>query len=199
MIQTPPVQWQFGLRQLFGFLTLVAMAAALVAAFGPRTLLASAGILIAWFSACGAFRGVQSGKRQELILATAWALFLLSLYLPVARVPGDFYGWQAAFVCLCNPSCFPSTAANILMALMPVIVWRTDAGRGEWLRIALCVAMPASWSFCWFAREQWYSGYWVWCASFLVALFALPVRPWMLPLMMIVAGSAGMSFWPARP
>src|SRR4051812_8459860 len=79
-------KWQFALRHLFGLTTISAIAAALVAAYGPRTLLASGGLFIAWLNQCGAFESVQDGRRRRAVLWLAWGTFLVSLALPSLRV-----------------------------------------------------------------------------------------------------------------
>ena len=87
----PPLQ--FGLRHLFGLTTISAIAAWLVAGYGPGTLVTSVGLLIAWLNQCGAFESLQSGRRQSVLLWLAWATFLVSLALPSIQVFGPVYGY----------------------------------------------------------------------------------------------------------
>jgi hypothetical protein len=62
---------QFQLRHIFGLTTIAAVAAALVAARGPGTVVACIGICIAWLNWCGAFRGpgVHAGSRRVVAAA----------------------------------------------------------------------------------------------------------------------------------
>src|SRR4051794_20413116 len=85
--------WQFGLQHLFALTTLAAIAAGLAVTIGPRTLMASAGIVLAWLNLCGAFHEVQHGRRQRFLLWSAWGAFLVSFALPAMRVFGPVYGW----------------------------------------------------------------------------------------------------------
>jgi hypothetical protein len=180
---------QFGLAHLFGLTTIAAGAAALVAWFGPGTLLTSACVLVAWLNLCGMFNRLHSGTRQATMLWCAWAMFLISFALPSIAVLGPVLGWGAAWFALTAPvealrdakRIEPELlwflwmdAANLLGALLPVLVWRVGRGRGEWLGSAFCLAMVSTGTVLW--SNAMLVGYYVWCGSFLLALAALPLR-----------------------
>ncbi|HZL91799.1 MAG TPA: hypothetical protein VFB96_25740 [Pirellulaceae bacterium] len=180
---------QFGLAHLFGLTTIAAGAAALVAWFGPGTLLTSGCVLVAWLNLCGLFNRLHSGTRQATMLWCAWAIFLISFALPSIAVLGPVLGWGAAWVVLMAPVdmlrgvrgfdfsflwCLWMDAANLLGVLLPVLVWRVGRGQGQWLGSAFCLAMVSTGTVLW--DNAMLVGYYVWCASFLMALVALPVK-----------------------
>jgi len=185
--------WQFGLKHLFGLTTLVALAAALIAAFGARAVPPSVGILWTWLNLCGAFHFFQQGRAQKRLLWLAWATFLVSLALPSLRVftTGWVYGWQAAmaviqlpYFAVVKPSwsdvsvsaglvCLVVNFANGLAVLMPLLIWRLGRGTGQRMGAALCLTAVSTWVL-W--DSQMLVGYYVWCVSFLLAQAALPVN-----------------------
>jgi len=183
--------WQFRVRHLFVLTTISAIASALAAAYGPGTLLLSFGMLTAWLNLCGAFQSLQYARRQTVMLWLAWITFLVSLGLPSVKVAGPVYGLWAAWCAYALPAesilkhepvrlaliaYFAINVANVLMLLVPVLIWRKSHGWGQWLRVALCVVMPSVWCIAWNFNGL-LVGYFVWCASFWLALVALPVRP----------------------
>jgi hypothetical protein len=201
MIQDEPVRWQFDLAHLFGLTTLAAIAAALLVSVGPGALMTSAGLLVAWLNACGLFYRFQRGRQQTALLWAAWASFLVSLALPVGELWKALYGYQAAGIFLLFAPWSPWSVANILMAFLPLIVWRINRGQGQWLSVVLCVTMASAWSVCWSSSSWSLSmspGYYVWCASFFLALLALPVRHWMLAAMIVVAVASGVLLRPPQ-
>ena len=181
-------RWQFGLAHLFGLTTLSAIAAALVAAFGPGTLPISIGVSLAGISFAGLLRPLQTGRRQAVTLWLAWAAFLLSLALPSLHIFGPVAGWEAGWFVLVAPVdaarkgellhvqllwLLMLDLANLLAILLPLLVWRLRRGGGEWYAAVLCVAMISPWSVGW--DSPMLPGYYVWCLSFLLALVALPI------------------------
>jgi hypothetical protein len=211
-------RWQFRLRHIFGLTTVAAIAAALIAARGLHTVGASLGIFIAWLNWCGAFRGIQAtggcGRRfadhgltrESAVLWLAWALFLVSLALPSIRVFGPVIGAWAAWYAVALPAeaiwkkevglqpaflLFYSSIdlANLLMVLLPLLIWLRSRGRGTLVAGLLCLAMPAAWAVPW--SSDLLIGYYVWCASFFIALAALPLRtPVFLGMTSLAAGLA---------
>ena len=181
-------RWHFQVKHLFGLTTIAAIAAALVARWGLGTLLTSAGFLVAWLNVCGAFQGLQKDRRQAVLLWLAWAIFLISLALPSLTVFGPVYGYGAAWFAITVPlevihSDFfrrqivwylAVDVANVLAALLPLLIWRLHCGRGHWIAAALALSMVATWFPCWDSHML--VGYFVWYASFLVMLIAIPVR-----------------------
>ena len=200
---------QFGLKHLFGLTTIAAGAAALVAWFGPGTLLTSGAVLLAWLNWCGLFDRLQRGNRQTMILWCAWALFLISFALPSMVAFGPILGWGAAWFVLTAPVdavhegknlnlsilwFLWMNSANLLGALLPVIVWRVGRGHGQWLGLAFCLAMLSTGTVLW--GNAMLVGYYVWCASFLVALVALPVKTkTFLAMLAAVALWAAVAAW----
>jgi hypothetical protein len=197
--------WQFGLAHLFGLTTWASVAAALVAVCGPGTLTMSAGLLLAWLNYCGAFASLQSGRRQTAVLWAAWGLFLISLTLP--SMPPVFgtnsiYGFEAAYfvlgaplniwnrgsvVDLSIPWLLLMDAANLLMLLTPLLIWRIKRGGGQWLGVSLCVAMVSTWIVTWDGAML--IGYFVWVTSMLFVLVAVPLRLKTLMAMVVTAAA----------
>jgi len=198
------ITWQFHLRHLFGLTTISAIAAALIAAYGPGTLLTSAGLLVAWLNHCGAFESVQSGRRQSGLLWLAWATFLVSLALPSLKVFGPVYGIWAAWFAIIGPAneiwkgesiqvgfavYLAIDVANLLIAFLPLIIWRLNHGHGQLLTTVLCITMVATWCVSW--NSTMLIGYYVWCASFLLALLAIRIHGWTLIAMTAAAVAIG--------
>jgi hypothetical protein len=192
----PGPPWQFRLQHLFGLTTLACIAAGLAAAIGPWTLVASAGIVLAWLNLCGAFGSVQSGRAQTWLLWIAWSVFLFSLALPSLNGLGFDFGWQAAHAALLIPYWFvrgwgfwgngvsPGSAfvtlivdlANVLALFTPLLIWRLKTGKGARMSAALCLVIPSTW--IWWDPRM-YVGYYVWCLSFALAQAALPINRWL--------------------
>jgi hypothetical protein len=181
--------WQFSLRQIFELTTLMAVASAVASAFGPGTLVASAGVIVAWLNLRGAFQAIQCERRQRMALGAAWLVFLLSLALPSVQVFNPVYGLWAAWYAYAIPIeailrhepprlnwlvYLLINAANILMLLLPLVIWAQSRKFGQWLQTALCLTMPATWCLAW-RMEGLLVGYFVWCASFAVALMAMRI------------------------
>jgi hypothetical protein len=182
--------WQFGLHHLFALTTLAALAAGLAVTIGPRTLMTSAGILLAWLNLCGAFHEVQHGRRQAALLWAAWAVFLVSLALPCMHGFGSssIYGWTAAWFALTaplyamqneaffqasTPLFFAISTANGLALCLPLLIWQLRRGQGAALGTALCLTMVSTWVM-WDAPML--LGYYVWCGSFFLAMAAIPIH-----------------------
>jgi len=198
-------RWQFGLAHLFGFMTWASVASALMAVCGPGTLTVSSGLLMAWLNYTGAFASLQRGRRQAALLWAAWGLFLVSLALP--SMPPVFgtssiYGYEAAYfvlgaplnvwnrgsvVDLSIPWFLLMDAANLLMLVTPLLIWRITRGCGQWLGASLCVALVSTWIVTWDGAMLF--GYFVWVASMLLVLVALPVRLKTLVAMVVTAAA----------
>jgi hypothetical protein len=173
---------------------------ALVAALGWGYLMTAAGGLIAWLSFRGAFGSLQSGRAQRLILGAAWVTFAVSFCLPSVEVFGPVYGWVAAWCALTAPvnavragEIVPGIGlylaidiANVLMVGLPVLMWRQGCGAGKWSCATLAVTMVLTWTVSWNASML--SGYYVWCASFCIALMAIPISWKMLGAMIAIQG-----------
>jgi len=192
--------WQFQLWHLFGLTTIAAVAAALVARYGAGTLLTSVGLLVAWLNACGAFEHVQTGRRQAAIVWLAWSTFLASLALPSIRVFGPVLGFWAAWYAIflpvevirrheeLKPGLLVFAAiniANLLILVLPITLWPLPRKYMHPLLPVLCIVMVAPWCFSW--KEPMLVGYYVWCASFIVAFIAIPIRTWVLIAMIVAA------------
>ena len=160
-------------------------------------------MLLAWCNFRGAFESLQSGRRQTAVLALAWATFLISLALPSITVFGPVLGISAAWFSIAGPieSMFqygqPAfgvgviiylviDVANLLMLLLPLLVWRLHRGRGRHFGAALCIVMPASWCVAWDPVNL-LLGYYVWCVSFGIALLAIRIR---MPVLIAMLGVA---------
>lgn len=199
---------QFRLVHLFVLTTLSAVAAACFTAWGVGTLPMSVGLIAAWLNACGAFRAVQRGRRQAVLLWIAWVVYLLSLALPCMQIfSSPIRGWEAAWAVLGLPLNAVTEGkglgllgllhspgglwylllnlANLLAVSLPLLIWRLRRGGGQWLALALCLAATGPWSVAWDGSMG--VGYYVWCASFLIAVVALPLNRWQL------AGMAAMA------
>ena len=202
-------QFQFRLIHLFVLTTLTAVAAAAVAGMGPGTLPMSIGLIGAWLNASGAFRVAQRGPSQLVILSIAWVTFIVSMGLPSVVVFGPVTGWNAAWFVLTVPYravvqgelhqpmvlwYLLIDVANVLAALLPLIVWRLRRGGGQWLVAALCFAAIAPWSVG--CDTPMLVGYYVWCSSFLLMLVALPIN-WRTLVAMVAATTvfAGAALW----
>ena len=198
MNDRPP--WQFRLSHLFELMTLSALAAAIAGACGLGTLLLFAGGALAWANWRGGLQPLQSGQWQMILLGLAWNLFLISLILPSVHVFGPVAGWGAAWWALISTldairkGEFAEPAlllhlginlANLLMALMPAMMWRIRHGRGQWMSAALCVAMVVPW--CVGVSTPMLPGYYVWCAAFYLAPCALPIRAGSFAAMVVLA------------
>jgi len=205
--KSPPVAqsvvsraWQFQLWHLFGLTTIAAVAAALVARYGAGTLLTSVGLLVAWLNACGAFEHVQTGHRRPTLVWLAWSTFLASLTLPSIRVFGPVLGFWAAWYAIflpvevirrheeLKPGLILFAAinmANLLILVLPILLWPLPRKYMHPLLPVLCIVMVAPWCFSW--KEPMLVGYYVWCASFIIALIAIPIRTWILIAMVAAA------------
>ena len=192
-------RWQFKLQHLFGLTTIAAIGAALLARWGWGTLLTSAGFLIAWLNLCGAFAGFQKEPRQIILLCLAWGMFLLSLALPSLTIFGPVYGYGAAWIAMMAPLdavkdeafhrhmfwYLTVDVANLSAALLPLLIWRLRCGRGRWSAMVHCVSLVATPFPFW--DTPMLVGYYVWCASFLLALIAIPIGPRTFAAMLCMA------------
>ena len=145
--------------------------------------MASAGISLAWLTCAGAFETIQSGRRQAKVFGLSWVVFLVSLVLPSVTVFGPVSGFSAAWFSIAGPidSVFQRgqlpigviiylviDVANVLMLLLPLLIWRLSRGRGQWHGAMLSIAMVAPWCVAWDASNtpDLLFGYYVWCVSF---------------------------------
>lgn len=195
---TTATSWQFGLKHLFGLTTLAAIAAAIFSAVGAGTLVLSLGLILGWLNYCGLFASLQTGRKQLLLLGTAWATFLLSLLLPSVKVFGPVNGASAAWIVLLAPyealRRAPTEAwsallyvvidvANALMLALPVLIWLLRRNRGQATSATLCGAMVSAWTVGWGEGREMLVGYYVWCLSMMLALVAVPLRIQTLAMM----------------
>ena len=195
--------WQFSLLHLFELTTLSAAVAALAVTCGPGTLMTSAGISLAWLNMRGAFENVQSGRRQAAILGLAWVTFLVSLALPSITVFGPVLGFSAAWFSIAGPIesllrygqlplgvivYLAIDLANVLMLLLPLLIWWQSRGRGQWHGAMLCIAMVAPWCVAWdvSGTSGLLIGYYIWCVSFGIALVAIRIRRQVLVAMLVM-------------
>jgi len=195
---TKATSWQFGLKHLFGLTTLAAIAAAIFSAVGAGTLVLSLGLILAWLNYCGLFASLQTGRKQLVLLGTAWATFLLSLLLPSVKVFGPVNGASAAWIVLLAPyealrrapteawSAFLYVVidmANALMLALPVLIGLLRRNRGHATSATLCSAMVGAWAVGWGEGREMLVGYYVWCLSMMLALVAVPLRIQTLAMM----------------
>src|SRR5262245_21501359 len=199
----PIPKTQFRLWHLFALTTIAAVAAAFAVYFGPGTLVLSVGLIIAWLNVCGLFQVVQHGRKQAVVLWLAWLAFLVSLALPSVQVMKPVSGAWAAWFVIAMPveSVLKNreirlswiiflgvNIANSLMVLLPLLIWRKSRGLGQWLTSALCIAMPAVWCIACNPKGL-LVGYFVWSASFGLALIALPIRWPVFAAMLVTAAT----------
>ena len=183
---SPAIPWQFRLWHLFALTTYVAVVMAVMMWLGARTLPITVGVGLMWLNYSGVFAWLQTGRIQAALLLTAWISFIVSMFLP-CTTQLDAPGWVGAWVYLVMiPGgmielefqlalivVLTVDLANLLQALLPLHVWRLSKGKGHWLRRTSCVSMVGVWAI---ADNSAASGYCVWCASFLLALVALPLK-----------------------
>jgi len=204
---SPPRRWQFRLWHLFALMTYVAVVVAVAQWRGIATLAMSLGLGIAWLNFFGTLSFLQRGKLQLATLFIAWGMFLGSLFLPTHTELAP-QGWEAAWFVLCAPVngvreqewwglasflCWGSfiDAANLSQLLLPVTAVRLYLGRGQYLGMVNCVSMVAVWAF---AGPTAASGYILWCASFLLALTAMPLnRATLVVMHLTLAGQV--AYW----
>jgi hypothetical protein len=204
--QSKPSRCQFSLSRLFELTTMAAIVASIAAAFGPGTLVLSTGIALAWLNYRGVFESIQSGRRQAFVMAIAWATFLASLVLPSVKIFGPVLGFSAAWLAIALPvellfkrGQFQAGVivyaaidiANALMLLLPFLMWRISRGRGKTLSKALCVSMVSPWCVALDPMDL-MAGYFVWCASFAVALVAVRIRTKTFLAMLVCAMTLAM-------
>jgi hypothetical protein len=189
---SPPPPWQFRLWHLFALMTYVAVMLGVATWQGPETLMVTTGLGIALLSHLGAFQELQQGRRQAALVGLAWILYLVSLCTPCER-EYDVFGWQAAMIYLSIPVevIYKADASkiaphglpwlvcidlsNVLQAILPLHIWRLSRGRGQMLALLSCLAMVGPWTTLALAPGL-FVGYYVWCASFMVLVIALPVN-----------------------
>ena len=127
-----------------------------------------------------------------MLLWLAWGLFAVSFALPSIKIFGPVFGWNAAWAAIALPweelssgrleaSRLPVLAwlalldlANLLAGCLPLLIWRFARGGGRILSSLLAVAMVGPW-LAGSNPEGMLVGYYVWSASFSVALIALPI------------------------
>jgi hypothetical protein len=199
--------WQFQLWHIFGFTTYVSVVAALVRFRGTGVLVVAAGIALVGLNWLGAFERLQKGGRQRVVLGLAWLTFLTSLFLPSVAVFNPINGAQAAWAAIAlpwealweerppfGPILFYAgiDLANLLMVALPLIMWRV--ARVRWQILGALLGMTAVMPWCVALDTKGaLVGYYVWSASFAIAVLAIRVPTWLLvtmtaeALMMILA------------
>jgi hypothetical protein len=194
-------RWQFRLRHLFAVTTTAAIGSAFVASFGSGAVITLIGSIVACLNLLGMLAPLQRGRPQAVVLGLAWIAFLASLALPSVTILGPAYGYGLAWFSIIapiqtvihneiEPEAVPyglMGCANVLMALMPLLVWRLAIGRGQRWCTALCLVIVAPWVAGWGAGLL--VGYYVWGASFILALVAIPLRKH-IAIAMVVEGIA---------
>jgi len=185
----PAAAWQFRLWHLFALTAVVAVAAGLARAVGPGVLPLALGVAMLGGHAAGLFRPLAQGRIQTAIFLAAWVLFLASLALPAIVIFQDpVRGGALAWFVLVGA--LPHAArdmqwfalsymaaldlANGLAAALPLVAGRLRQGRGQILVWLVCIAAPSTWVIM-DRGQHLYVGYYLWCASFLAVLAALPL------------------------
>ena len=197
-------RWQFRLRHVFSLTTFAAIAAALVRIRGLGTLVVSAGLVLVWLNWLGAFDRFHQGRPRMIVLSLAWLTFLISLALPSIEVFGPINGGMAAWLAITLPwyaimegkpplhamfVYMGIDVANVLMLLLPLLMWRLSRGRGQALSAALCIAMVAPWCVSGGDVGGVLIGYYVWTASFGMAALGLRISTRLLVLMAVEAAT----------
>lgn len=189
-------RWQFGIRHLLGLMTYVAVMLGVATWLGPQTLMVTCGLGLALLSHLGAFKRLQSGRTQYVLVGLAWVTYLVSLFTPCTTGPFQIYGWQAAWIYLLGPvqAMFVTDStvelygwpwiisidvANVLQALLPLLIWRLSRGRGQVFATLSCLAMVGPWTTLVMATDL-YVAYYIWCASFMLVAVAVPMSRWTL-------------------
>lgn len=185
-------KWQFGIRHLLGLMTYVAAILGIATWLGPQTLMVTCGLGLALLSHLGALKQLQTGRTQFVLLGLAWVTFLVSLCTPCTTGSFQIYGWQAAWIYLLGPvqAMFVTDStvelygwpwiisidvANVLQALLPLLIWRLCRKRGQVFSTLSCLAMVGPWTTLVMATDL-YVAYYIWCASFMLLVIAVPVK-----------------------
>lgn len=193
--------WQFQLWHLFTAISVVSGCAAVAHYRGPGSLMTTLGLSVAALNLTGWFASLHTPRRRRILLWIAWVTFLASLGLPAFHVFGIAYGWEAAWIVLVGPweriangqsephmlLWIADSVANLLLAALPLLIWRLGHGKGEWLSGALLALLVAPWLTSWWSDMNMLAGYYVWCASFYLCLLALPVRKGVFAAMLLTA------------
>ena len=202
-LSPPGGNWQFGIRHLLGLMTYVAVMLGIAMWQGPQTLMVTTGLGLALLSHVGAFQRLQSGRTQLILVGLAWVFYLVSLCTPCTTGSFTVYGWQAAWIYLYGPlevmikenSDFQLFAwpwivtidiSNVLQVTLPLLIWRLSRERGQVLSVLSCLAMVGPWTTLVMASDL-YVAYYVWCASFMLLVIAVPVNR------LTLIGMAGLS------
>jgi len=184
--------WQFGIRHLLGLMTYVAVMLGIATWQGPQTLMVTTGLGLALLSHLGAFQRLQTGRTQLVVVGLAWVFYLVSLCTPCTTGPFTVYGWQAAWIYFYGPveallkkdTGFEIFAwpwivtidmSNVLQLTLPLLIWRLSRKRGQVLMVLSCLAMVGPWTTLVMANDL-YFAYYVWCASFMLLVNAVPVN-----------------------
>ena len=183
---------QFGIRHLLGLMTYVAAMLGIATWLGPQTLMVTCGLGLALLSHLGALKQLQTGRTQFVLVGLAWVTYLVSLCTPCTTGSFQIYGWQAAWIYLLGPvqAMFATDSsvepfgwpwiisidvANVLQALLPLLIWRLCRKRGQVFSTLICLAMVGPWTTLMMATEL-YVAYYIWCASFMLLVIAVPVQ-----------------------
>ncbi|MCE9528217.1 MAG: hypothetical protein K8R36_19420 [Planctomycetales bacterium] len=193
IMPSPPAgNWQFGIRHLLGLMTYVAVMLGIATWQGPQTLMVTTGLGLALLSHLGAFKRLQTGRNQLVLVGLAWVFYLVSLCTPCMTGTFTVYGWQAAWIYFYGPveamlrkeSGFEVFAwpwivtidmSNVLQAVLPLLIWRLSRERGQVLSVLSCLAMVGPWTTLVMASDL-YIAYYIWCASFMLLAMAVPVN-----------------------
>jgi hypothetical protein len=194
--------WQFSLREAFWFLTAAGGAAALVRFKGWGSLVLSLGLYAAWLNVRGRLGDVQTARRRPKVFYAAWLLLAASLFLPAMRGCNNstMKGWETAHLCAVAEAAaverfvikgerpqaeeLPRVVkevgwitllnlANLLALLSPLLLWRLQREKGQWLASASAVCAVAVWTVP-LKDPHVLIGCYVWCAGFLA--LTLPYR-----------------------
>ena len=76
-------------------------------------------------------------------------------------------------------------AANLLLLSSPLLLWRIQRGKGEWLGAAFAMAAVGPWAVP--LRDPVLIGCYVWCAAFLVVLLSYRIRAFTFFAMLALA------------
>ncbi len=189
-IATVPARWQFRLWHLFALTTYVAVVTGIATWLGPQSLMLTFAWGVALVNFSGGMACLQTRKVQSWMLGAAWLTFLVSLLLPCTTGSFTVFGCQAAWVFLTvlfeslgDPDSdrfgnivwtIAIDVANVLQAVLPLIIWRLRTALGKCLAAVLC-ATSTSVFFTLIFEPYLFVAYYFWCASFLLVLAAVPI------------------------
>ncbi|MBW3596666.1 MAG: hypothetical protein KY475_05260 [Planctomycetes bacterium] len=209
-----PARWQFSLKSAFLATAVAAGVACLVGYRGFGSLVLSAGLIAAWLNVRGRLDRLQTRKVRPKLFYAGWMLLGASLFLPAMKGCNNqpVYGWQTAYLCAVTEAeivhelvqdseldaerpleqvgsfawITAINAANLLLVLSPLLLWRLQRGQGQFLGAALAIAAVSPWALA-MRDPHMFIGCYVWCASFIVLLLSCRIQTRTFCVMLAIA------------